>query len=87
MLNKNSGKIEITSQNHGFAVEGESLEKAVTKNFGKLNISHIHLSDETIEGFSLPDIHVTAIQYHPEASPGPHDASYLFKEFFSCLKS
>lgn len=87
VLNKNSGKIEITSQNHGFAVEGESLEKAVTKNFGKLNISHIHLSDETIEGFSLPDIHVTAIQYHPEASPGPHDASYLFKEFFSCLKS
>lgn len=86
VLNRNSGKIEITSQNHGFAADGESLEKAAQKHFGKLNISHIHLSDGTIEGFSLPDINVTAIQYHPEASPGPHDASYLFKEFFQCLK-
>jgi len=87
VLNKKSGKIEITSQNHGFAADGESLEKAAQKHFGKLDISHVHLSDGTIEGFIIPDINVTAIQYHPEASPGPHDASYLFKEFYACLKS
>jgi carbamoyl-phosphate synthase small subunit len=87
VLNKNTGKIEITSQNHGFAADGESLEKNTQKNFGKLEVSHVHLSDGTIEGFSMPDINVTAIQYHPEASPGPHDASYLFKEFFTCLKN
>lgn len=87
VLNKKSGKIEITSQNHGFAADGESLERAAQKHFGKLDISHVHLSDGTIEGFSMPDINVTAIQYHPEASPGPHDASYLFKEFFQCLKT
>jgi carbamoyl-phosphate synthase small subunit len=86
VLNKKTGKIEITSQNHGFAADGESLEQAAEKNFGKLDISHVHLSDGTIEGFSMPDINVTAIQYHPEASPGPHDASYLFKEFFACMK-
>jgi carbamoyl-phosphate synthase small subunit len=87
VLNIKSGKIEITSQNHGFAADGESLEKAANKNFGKLDISHVHLSDGTIEGFVLPDVNVTAIQYHPEASPGPHDADYLFKEFFACLKN
>ncbi|MCC7459836.1 MAG: glutamine-hydrolyzing carbamoyl-phosphate synthase small subunit, partial [Proteobacteria bacterium] len=87
VLNKKSGKIEITSQNHGFAADGESLLRATEKHFGKLDISHVHLSDGTIEGFAMPDIQVTAIQYHPEASPGPHDASYLFKEFFACLKS
>ena len=87
VLNKRTGKIEITSQNHGFAADGESLAKAAQKDFGKLDISHVHLSDGTIEGFTMPDINVTAIQYHPEASPGPHDASYLFKEFMSCLKS
>lgn len=87
VLNKKTGKIEITSQNHGFAADGESLERAAQKHFGKLDITHVHLSDGTIEGFSMPDINVTAIQYHPEASPGPHDASYLFKEFFSCLTS
>ena len=87
VLNKKSGKIEITSQNHGFAVDGESLSKVAQKNFGKLDITHVHLSDGTIEGFALPDVNVTAIQYHPEASPGPHDADYLFKEFYACLKS
>lgn len=87
VLNKESGKIEITSQNHGFAVDGESLIKASEKHFGKTRITHMHLSDDTIEGFSLPDVSVAAIQYHPEASPGPHDSNYLFKEFISCLKN
>jgi carbamoyl-phosphate synthase small subunit len=87
VLNKKTGKIEITSQNHGFAVDGESLAKVAQKNFGKIEITHVHLSDNTIEGFALPDAKVFAIQYHPEASPGPHDADYLFKEFQACMKS
>lgn len=75
-----TGKIEITSQNHGFAVDGESLETC-EKRFGKAHVSHVHLSDGTIEGFALKDARVFAVQYHPEAAPGPHDADYLFEEF------
>lgn len=81
-----SGKIQITSQNHGFAVDGESLAKIDKKRFGRVVVSHIHLSDGTIEGFELPDVNVKAIQYHPEASPGPHDAAYLFEEFLGCTR-
>jgi len=81
-----SGKIEITSQNHGFAVDGESLEKFAEKRFGKMNVSHLHLSDGTVEGFELPEAKVQAIQYHPEAAPGPHDSSFIFKEFVACIK-
>lgn len=84
--NMSSGKIEITSQNHGFAVDGESLEKSAEKRFGKVQVSHIHLSDGTIEGFMLPEVDVRAIQYHPEAAPGPHDSMFIFKEFVACIK-
>lgn len=87
VLDKRTGKIEITSQNHGFAADGESLIKLAEKNFGTPEITHVHLSDGTIEGFALPDVNIRAIQYHPEASPGPHDSNYLFKEFISCLKN
>ena len=87
VLSSRNGKIEITSQNHGFAADGESLLKASEKHFGKTEITHVHLSDGTIEGFALPDVSVRAIQYHPEASPGPHDSNYLFKEFIECFKS
>ncbi len=79
--NQKTGRIEITSHNHGFSVDGDSLEKLDGKQFGKVEVTHIHLSDGTIEGFELPQVKVRAIQYHPEAAPGPHDASYLFSEF------
>jgi carbamoyl-phosphate synthase small subunit len=82
-----TGKIEITSQNHGFAVDGESLAKLDGQGFGRVRVTHVHLTDGTIEGFDLPDVSVRAIQYHPEASPGPHDSAYLFQEFLACLKS
>ncbi|MGD9366157.1 MAG: glutamine-hydrolyzing carbamoyl-phosphate synthase small subunit [Desulfobacteraceae bacterium] len=70
-----TGKVEITSQNHGFAVDAESL------NPDQIEITHINLNDNTLEGFRHKKLPVLAVQYHPEASPGPHDARYLFEEF------
>ncbi len=73
--NLRSGRIEITSQNHGFAVDPESLPASDTE------ITHVNLNDDTLEGFRHRKLPVIAVQYHPEASPGPHDAAYLFQEF------
>ena len=70
-----SGRVEITSQNHGFAVDIDSLGN---KN---VDITHINLNDDTLEGFRCLDRPVFAVQYHPEASPGPHDSHYLFDDF------
>lgn len=75
-----NGKVEITSQNHGFAVEEASLcDRAVC--------THKNLYDQTVEGIQVPGKPVFGIQYHPEASPGPHDASYLFRRFQQALAS
>jgi carbamoyl-phosphate synthase small subunit len=73
--NLKTGKVEITSQNHGFAVDAESLDA------GKIEITHINLNDDTLEGFSHRTLPLSAVQYHPEAAPGPHDARYLFDGF------
>ncbi len=70
-----SGKVEITSQNHGFAVDINSLDME------KIEVTHINLNDDTVEGFRHKEIPLLAVQYHPEAAPGPHDARYLFEEF------
>ncbi len=70
-----SGRIEITSQNHGFAVDLDSLRNK------DIEITHINLNDNTLEGFRSRRYPLYAVQYHPEASPGPHDARYLFAEF------
>jgi carbamoyl-phosphate synthase small subunit len=69
-----TGRVEITSQNHGFAVDAASLPKTS-------RVTHVNLYDQTVEGFADDDRNFFAIQYHPEASPGPHDASYLFDRF------
>jgi carbamoyl-phosphate synthase small subunit len=74
-----SGKVEITSQNHGFAVEPESLPSDVT-------VTHLNLYDQTVEGFRHTTKPIFSVQYHPEASPGPHDADYLFGQFIESME-
>jgi carbamoyl-phosphate synthase small subunit len=73
--NELTGKVEITSQNHGFAVDPDSLPSAETE------LTHINLNDQTLEGFRSRKDPIFCVQYHPEAAPGPHDSAYLFQEF------
>ena len=79
--NLRTGRSEITSQNHGFGV----LEQAVYDSPSLVEATHINLNDQTVEGIRLKDRPAFSVQYHPEASPGPHDARYLFDEFVSTL--
>ena len=74
-----SGKVEITSQNHGFAVDPDSLPSDTT-------VTHTNLYDGTVEGFRHVDKPIFSVQYHPEASPGPHDADYLFRQFLETME-
>ncbi len=75
-----TSKIEITSQNHGFAVDWESMDKS------KIELTHINLNDKTVEGFQHKELPIFCVQYHPEASPGPHDSDYLFANFVSLME-
>ncbi|MFL5884686.1 MAG: glutamine-hydrolyzing carbamoyl-phosphate synthase small subunit [Thermoleophilaceae bacterium] len=88
-----SGKIDITSQNHGFAVAGPNGESHLETDelvrwetdFGAAELSHINLYDRTVEGLVLRDVPGATVQYHPEAGPGPHDAVYLFDRFLELV--
>jgi carbamoyl-phosphate synthase small subunit len=82
VMNVLTGKGEITSQNHGFAVNREALEKNQD-----LEITHFHLNDNTVAGMRMKSKNCFSVQYHPEASPGPHDSSYLFDDFIANIKS
>jgi carbamoyl-phosphate synthase small subunit len=79
VMDLGTGKVEITSQNHNFAVDVDSLS-------GKAELSHVNLNDRTVEGMRLSHAPVFSVQYHPEASPGPHDASYLFDRFVRLIE-
>jgi carbamoyl-phosphate synthase small subunit len=76
-----TGKVEITSQNHGFAVDMESLGSDIVE------VTHINLNDNTVEGIRHRRLPAFSVQYHPEASPGPHDARYLFDQFRAMMKN
>ncbi len=89
-----TGRIEITAQNHGFAVAGPGGETRMETDdpirwetdFGAAELSHINLYDRTVEGLRLLDVPGGTVQYHPEAGPGPHDARYLFDRFLELAK-
>jgi carbamoyl-phosphate synthase small subunit len=77
-----SGKGEVTSQNHGFVVKREEVE-----NHNDFEVTHIHLNDDTLAGMRMKNKNCFSVQYHPEASPGPHDSSYLFDQFIENIKT
>jgi carbamoyl-phosphate synthase small subunit len=78
VLNNLTGRVEITTQNHGFALASETLPQNV-------EVTHLNLNDRTVEGIRLKDVPAFAVQYHPEAAAGPHDSHYLFDEFVRML--
>jgi carbamoyl-phosphate synthase small subunit len=86
-----TGRIDITSQNHGFAVEGPGGESRIEADeplrwetdFGAAELTHLNLYDRTVEGLALRDVPAATVQYHPEAGPGPHDARHLFDSFLA----
>jgi carbamoyl-phosphate synthase small subunit len=75
-----TGKVEVTCQNHGFAVDGQSLPDTIS-------LTHVNLNDHSVEGFAHKVLPIFAVQYHPEASPGPHDSNYLFKRFYDLIEN
>ena len=81
MKNLITGRSEITTQNHGFGVDPEAMKKA-----DHLEITHVNLNDKSIEGIRVKGKPAFSVQYHPEATPGPHDSRYLFDEFIELIK-
>jgi carbamoyl-phosphate synthase small subunit len=80
VMDLTTGKVEITSHNHGFAVDPDSLPER------DVQLTHINLNDQTLEGLRLKNAPAFSVQYHPEASPGPHDARYLFERFAGMMR-
>ena len=95
MKDLETGRIEITSQNHGFAVLGPRGEQRIESDepvrwetdFGEARLSHVNLYDRTVEGLTLLDVAGGTVQYHPEAGPGPNDSLYLFDRFLEAIRA
>ncbi|MBM7050502.1 glutamine-hydrolyzing carbamoyl-phosphate synthase small subunit [Rothia sp. ZJ1223] len=87
VLDKLTGKVEITAQNHGFAVDApvEGTVQAPEAEFGTVEVSHVGLNDQVVEGLRCLDIPAFSVQYHPEAAAGPHDSAYLFDRFIDLM--
>ena len=85
VIDKRSGKVEITSHNHGFAIEAP-VDTQFTTVFGPGQVTHVCLNDGVVEGLELLDRGAFSVQYHPEAAAGPHDAAYLFDDFVSLME-
>jgi carbamoyl-phosphate synthase small subunit len=79
VMDLSTRKVEITCQNHGFAVDADSLP-------GAAEVTHLNLNDNTVEGLAHRELPIFSVQYHPESSPGPHDANYLFRRFVELMK-
>ncbi|MFC9352993.1 glutamine-hydrolyzing carbamoyl-phosphate synthase small subunit [Arthrobacter sp. NPDC057013] len=88
VMDRRTGKVEITSQNHGFAVDAplDGPTSAPEERYGRVEVSHVSLNDEVVEGLACLDIPAFSVQYHPEAAAGPHDAAYLFDRFIELME-
>ncbi|WP_217995854.1 glutamine-hydrolyzing carbamoyl-phosphate synthase small subunit [Kribbia dieselivorans] len=84
VMDRTTGKVEITAQNHGFAVDAP-LEGEVDTEFGRVRVTHVGLNDDVVEGLECLDVPAYSVQFHPEAAAGPHDSAYLFDRFVDLM--
>ena len=90
VLDRTTGKVEITSQNHGFAVDAPLKGETIAPHkadYGRVTVSHVCLNDDVVEGLACLDIPAFSVQFHPEAAAGPHDSSYLFDRFVDLMSA
>ncbi len=85
MQDRTTGKVEVTAHNHGFAVNAP-LDKVSDTPYGRVEVSHVCLNDDVVEGLQALDVPAFSVQYHPEAAAGPHDAAYLFDRFVELMR-
>jgi carbamoyl-phosphate synthase small subunit len=85
VLDRLTGAVEITAQNHGFAVDAP-IDRVSDTPFGRVEVSHVCLNDDVVEGLRCLDVPAFSVQYHPEAAAGPHDSAYLFDRFCDLME-
>jgi carbamoyl-phosphate synthase small subunit len=86
VMDRRTGRVEVTAQNHGFAVAAP-LDEVTDTEFGRVEVSHVCLNDDVVEGLNALDLPAFSVQYHPEAAAGPHDAAYLFDRFCELMEA
>ena len=84
-MDRLTGTVEITAQNHGFAVDAP-IDRESDTPFGRVEVSHVCLNDDVVEGLRCLDVPAFSVQYHPEAAAGPHDSAYLFDRFCDLME-